>query len=235
MLCIGVSSIKDSITSDVMCELYSIIPKEKKLLAERFYYDNDRHRTVLAYALLFYLVKTNFGIDTFTLYYNEYGKPYISEYSDIYFNISHSGDWAVCGIADDEIGIDIEKINKTQNIDVLCGAAEHIFTEPEQIYLQSDSIHFYDRFFRMWTAKEAMVKCSGCGLSGALEYQLILKPDGELISENNNFQIRQINMFNDYSMSICMKKIETEINVLRIGIDEIIQSITHRTNGTSNC
>ena len=39
----------------------------------------------------------------------EKGKPFIVGVENVFFNISHSGDYVVCSVSDREIGIDIEK------------------------------------------------------------------------------------------------------------------------------
>ena len=60
------------------------------------------------------VIKKTFGIDltkqNFT--YTEHGKPYLSDYSDVHFNISHSGEYVVCSVSDKPVGVDIQKISK---------------------------------------------------------------------------------------------------------------------------
>ena len=44
----------------------------------------------------------------------EKGKPFIVGVENVFFNISHSGDYVVCSVSDREIGIDIEKRAKLE-------------------------------------------------------------------------------------------------------------------------
>ena len=54
------------------------------------------------------LLKHALGVDTLDIKKTPSGKPYID--GDIYFNISHSHEYAVCAVADVPVGIDIELI-----------------------------------------------------------------------------------------------------------------------------
>ncbi|MBR6523860.1 MAG: 4'-phosphopantetheinyl transferase superfamily protein [Clostridia bacterium] len=79
------------------------------------------------------------------------GKPYVD---GVYFNISHSGDKAVCAFGTSEIGVDIEKIRP------LC---ERLM---DKIALPSEraKISAAKQIVRLWTRKEALAKCVGEGL-----------------------------------------------------------------------
>ena len=82
------------------------------------------------------------------------GQPYI-EGSDMHISISHSGEYAVCAVSEKPVGIDIEKIRTVSDklIDRVC-------TEREREYVISD-----ERFFEVWTAKEAYFKKIGTGIT----------------------------------------------------------------------
>ena len=54
---------------------------------------------------------------------NAYGKPFLINAVEIHYNISHSGSYAACVVADLPVGIDIEQI-KSADITI----AEHFFT-----------------------------------------------------------------------------------------------------------
>ena len=90
------------------------------------------------------------------LRYGEYGKPYASGYPS--FNISHSGEWCVlaCGETDN-IGVDIEEMNE-KHLDV----APVVYTEAERDWMKTDPVQ---RFFRLWTWKESVMKATGMGMN----------------------------------------------------------------------
>ena len=43
---------------------------------------------------------------------NEHGKPYLTDKPEIYVNWSHSGDYVICAVADREVGIDLQKMDR---------------------------------------------------------------------------------------------------------------------------
>lgn len=81
--------------------------------------------------------------------YNENNKPYL-ENSNYYFNISHSKDYIVCVLSNNEIGIDIEKITYKENI------VNRFFNEKEKIKSTNSK-----EFTIIWTKKESYLKCLG--------------------------------------------------------------------------
>lgn len=93
----------------------------------------------------------------------EHGKPMLPKESGFYFNLSHSGDYALCAVSDREIGADIQRHEKYAD-----RLAERFFHPEELAYLKEakDSKRcFYD----IWCLKESCIKCTGRGLSTGLE------------------------------------------------------------------
>lgn len=96
--------------------------------------------------------------------YNEYGKPFLAgapPHCNLHFNLSHSGEYAVCAISDDEVGVDVEEVRE---IDLL--VAQRCFVERElaRIVNAQGQINL-DEFYCHWTAKESFIKAIGTGLS----------------------------------------------------------------------
>lgn len=96
--------------------------------------------------------------------YNLFGKP-ITEDDKLYFNISHSGAWVAVGIADKNIGIDIQKM-KSKSKD---------FTK----YVTGNENTSVLQFIKIWTIKESFIKWTGCGWSE-------LEPDTISVDFNTN-------------------------------------------------
>lgn len=99
------------------------------------------------------------------------GKPYI-ESCPIHFNISHSEDTVLCAFSQEEIGADIEKI-KPFSISIL----KRFFSQEEQKYTLGKDLNGYtpndcntpevlEKFYRIYTLKEAICKKSGIGIKG---------------------------------------------------------------------
>lgn len=88
-----------------------------------------------------------------------YGKPYLTEYPEIHFNISHSGGWAVCALASMPCGVDIQErrpIRSRRMVERTMNAREQ-----RQILEAEDGT---GEFIRLWTYKESCIKLSGEGL-----------------------------------------------------------------------
>lgn len=110
-------------------------------------------------ALIKNAIAQEFDIDkeNVTFKRTQKGKPY-TESVDVEFSISHSGDIVVCAVSDNPVGIDIEKIREV-NLNV----AKRLFTPDEQEYIFEKNSK--QRFFEVWTKKEAYVKLLGLGIT----------------------------------------------------------------------
>lgn len=100
--------------------------------------------------------------------YNEHGKPLLL-HQNMHFNMSHAGDYAVCGISDQPIGVDVEVITK------LDGKPEQIRRIVDRILTGSEQ-NFWNthgatgtQLLKIWTKKESYAKMKGIGLSIGLE------------------------------------------------------------------
>ena len=90
------------------------------------------------------------------------GKPYFPG-SDLHFSITHTKTTVFCAIADRQIGIDAEDLNRK----VSPTLAQKILSPAE--YAQYEQVPEADRneaLLRFWVLKEAEAKCSGLGLRG---------------------------------------------------------------------
>ena len=90
------------------------------------------------------------------------GKPYFPG-SDLHFSITHTKTTVFCAIADRQIGIDAEDLNRK----VSPTLAQKIHSPAE--FAQYEAVPEEDRneaLLRFWVLKEAEAKCSGLGLRG---------------------------------------------------------------------
>lgn len=122
--------------------------------------------------------------------YGGSGKPYLADYS-FQFNLSHSDAYVFCGVSEQEIGVDIQRIQSGEKLHL----AKRFFSAGECQILEDceDEETRNQMFFRMWTRKEAYGKLTGKGLADALGKDLwtegavegIVLPDA---SRENIFQ-----------------------------------------------
>ena len=90
------------------------------------------------------------------------GKPFFPG-SDLHFSITHTKTTVFCAIADTEIGIDAEDLNRK----VSPALAEKILSPTEFAQYQAvPDEEKNEALLRFWVLKEAEAKCSGLGLRG---------------------------------------------------------------------
>jgi len=94
----------------------------------------------------------------------ERGRPRLDGIEGIDFNVSHTNDAALVGIArGPRIGVDIERADREVNAD---GLARKFLTPAERATLAPlGADERRARFLRYWTCKEAMSKATGDGIS----------------------------------------------------------------------
>lgn len=92
-----------------------------------------------------------------TVKINQYGKPYIE--NDFHFNIAHSGNYVIISVSTNEpVGCDIEGIAEYNYLKL----GKVVFHKNEMNSLKSAD-NKQDKFFELWTKKEAFLKCIGTG------------------------------------------------------------------------
>lgn len=140
----------------------STLSEKEKECAQSYINLVSKHEFILGRFFLKYLIsrKVNQDFKTLSFFYTDKGKPILKDFSGIHFNLSHSSGLGIIGISSEEIGVDIEKINKSFSIfDVI----DTIFKPKEKKWILEKDTH--KRFFQLWTIKEAFLKCNGIGIT----------------------------------------------------------------------
>ena len=159
---------------------YKLLPENRKEKADKFIFDKDKKLSCGAYLLLKKLLEEE-NIDEPIIETEKDGKPYISNYEDVHFNMSQSNRMVACAISDREIGIDIEK--KDPLIDLKIADTFFINGEYQTVKKSEDSI---DEFFKYWVLKESYMKYTGLGF--------LLKTDSfEIIDDEDGFKVKNQN------------------------------------------
>ena len=104
---------------------------------------------------------------------------------EIHFSVSHTNETFGCVIAEQPIGFDLQV---TRSVQIL-RMARRYFTADEISYLEDsgeDASVLEERFFRLWTRKEAYAKLTGEGLTAVLEGAPVTGRD-DLVFTDMNF------------------------------------------------
>lgn len=88
------------------------------------------------------------------------GKPVFKERTDLYFNISHTANIVVVVMARKPIGIDIDG-----NRNFSDRMIDKFYSKKEAQWVYGNELRKSDRFFNIWTMKEAFSKMRGDGIA----------------------------------------------------------------------
>lgn len=150
---------KVSIDSKTFQFLLQFSPPEKRqrILSQRIKQNADN--MVVGGALVRHMLWEKFRIPAnASISYGEFGKPYLTDYSETHFSISHSGSFVACAVCDRPVGVDIQEIIAYQ-YDIAAKVCTH--KELQQIEASVDSAA---EFTKIWAMKEAKVKAMGSGI-----------------------------------------------------------------------
>ncbi|ALS61809.1 4'-phosphopantetheinyl transferase family protein [Pandoraea norimbergensis] len=160
---------------DGVCDsdAYRYLDAEELARAGRFRYDVDRYRFAMTRSVLRELLGEYTGVRPasvgFTL--GQYGRPELAtplgETPMLSFNVSHTGGDALIAVSRTRcVGIDIEvkqrALDWRELAPLVCTAAERAQIESLPPEAQRDA------FLRCWTAKEAILKTIGLGITEGL-------------------------------------------------------------------
>jgi len=90
---------------------------------------------------------------------NAWGKPFLKDHPDTYFNISHCSGGVALSISSCKTGIDVENIRAFSMT-----TARKVLSE-EELRIVVNSEQPERAFFKFWTLKECYTKALGTGLS----------------------------------------------------------------------
>jgi 4'-phosphopantetheinyl transferase len=142
---------------------------------ERARYEQARHRQyrelLLAGRLLLRCVLSAYGErrpEEWEIGIGPQGKPYVLNGPEgLAVNLSHTGGMAVVAAAAAAVGVDVEQTGR--RLDPLV-TGRPVFSAAEMAGLRSleDEAARRERFFRIWTVKESLVKAIGAGITSDL-------------------------------------------------------------------
>ena len=173
-------------------DCYALMSSEKKAHVDAFRFADDRKRSVCAELLARRMLSARCGVDEREIVFaaGSRGKPYAVNVN-AEFSVSHSGDYVLCAVGDRPTGADIEKMRAVDD-----RLVRYVCTDAEAQYVCSarSAREKEERFFTVWTAKEAYFKARGTGITG-LKSVCVL--DKEIRARTESFIFK-----NEYAVSI---------------------------------
>lgn len=133
---------------------------------------------------------------------NPWGKPFFPDAPTVHASVSHSGDWWVCALASQPVGVDLQRHQLRADPRAL---SRRFFHPREDRWLAQEAD---TRFFDLWSAKESWVKFMGRGF--------YLDPgEFSLVSPQGEFPVPPLGRCvllpapPDYSLCLCAQRVET--------------------------
>ena len=178
--------------------------KNNQVIVNDVMLDNGKQEINIIYVTIDELINSYDKSYNYKIATKENGKPYFVEHRDIYFNLSHSGEYAVCVIGNTENGIDIE--GKRENV---LKTARRFFSENEYNWVV-EGVNDKDkltRFLRLWTLKESYSKVTGKGIAYGIK-EALFTIDGERINfldveKEKKYRIYQ-SFINEYVITVIL-------------------------------
>lgn len=115
------------------------------------------------------MVAQNSERPTFT--YNQYGKPYLSNYKDLFINSSHCTKQSCLVISKHEVGIDVEVVDR------ITDKIMNLFLSQEELQKVKHYSNVKEAGCLYWTKKESYSKYLGTGIRGTLKKLLVDLPE----------------------------------------------------------
>src|SRR5262245_11549232 len=146
--------------------LSGFLNDDEQQRAQRFSFATGRRLFITAHALLHYSLSRLGHGPPRRFRASRHGKPELvalEEEASLRFNLSHSGDLAACAVSRSfDVGIDVEVVGEFR----FDGIVSSYFAPFEQALLANLlPDEKADRFYQLWTLKEAVVKAIGGGRS----------------------------------------------------------------------
>lgn len=144
-------------------DLKNYISFEEQERANKFHYDKNRETYITSHSILRLILAQRLNVNPLDISFQNgiNNKPGL-EGDPIYFNLTHTGEAFAFAVSRDlKVGIDLEEIN--QNIDIH-PITDSFFSIKEREYIFKSETETKNRFFLLWTRKEALLKLLGTGL-----------------------------------------------------------------------
>ncbi|WP_428356147.1 4'-phosphopantetheinyl transferase family protein [Methyloprofundus sp.] len=199
-----------------LADYLSLLDKDELAVAERFKFTELKQRYIISHGMLRQLLaeRANESATSLRIEKTEFGKPFLADYPDLSFNMSHSGDILAIAISDSQcqLGVDVE-CYKTRS--TLEGLVKKCFAPEEaEFWYSQDAVQRTQVFYQFWVKKEALVKAVGKGITLGLN-QCVVNPDDlnsflrvpELAGLATQWQIYPLDLSNqEFGATVCNKQ-----------------------------
>ena len=192
---------------------YSSVSKDRQDKIDFYRFEKDKKLSAGAYLLLKkLLLEENITNPLFKI--EKYGKAYISNFENVYFNLSHSGKMVLCAISDREVGVDIEYSDPKIDLNI---AKLYFYNGEYESIMNSQNPA--DEFFKYWVLKESYMKYTGLGMNLKLDsFEIKI---GDEIKLKNDDEGLKFNLFNVENYKIGIASHYEVSNLIEYDVTEL--------------
>jgi len=142
---------------------YGLLSKSEQTRANKYFHAKDRDLSIVSHAIKRVIISKLTNTPALSLVFekNALGKPSCTLENSTFFNISHSGKFAVVAFnLNKTIGVDIEfpRDNDYQSMADAC-------LNEKELHEYKNTNYSKQYFITRWTQKEALTKMNGSGLN----------------------------------------------------------------------
>ena len=144
-----------------------LLSEQRREQCLKFKHEQGRKTCAAVYLLLCEGLRKEYGITELPVFeYGEHGKPSIVGHPEIFFNMSHCREAAICVLSDVPVGVDVESIRSYSE-----SLARYTMSDAEMELIEKAERPDVE-FIRLWTLKEAVLKRSGEGIRNDMKHVL---------------------------------------------------------------
>ena len=175
---------------------YNLVSRNRQEKIDFYRFEKDKKLSAGAYLLLKKLL-SDANIKSPVFKTGKYGKAYISNFENIYFNLSHSSKIVLCAISDKEVGVDVEYIDPAIDLNI---AKNYFYNSEYESIMKSNEPSA--EFFKYWVLKESYMKYTGLGMNLELDsFEIIIKDRIRLKNDDENLRFNLLDI-NQYKIGI---------------------------------
>lgn len=226
MIKIYVADTKALSAEAVFRKYFLLMDEERKQKVRQCKREEDKKRSLLAGYLLQVAMREQTekksGLQenatplSLSYRYGENGKPYLKNYHDIFFSLSHSGAYVIAVFSDREIGADLQEQRSIKE-----GLADRFFsTKDRELYRKTKLLTAGEEaasFCRIWAVKEAYMKLTGEGMKQGLASTALIVDDcfkeiwetGIIRGKGGDAYFHMYDIIEGYSLAVCSNRQET--------------------------
>lgn len=222
---------------DLKSDLSQFLTSKELKKAQRFFKEIDRNRFIIYRSILKFILAAHTKLNVKNIYldYHFNKKPYLASHPWLFFNISHSEDFAAIAVSKKNVGLDIEYMSKDFNFTSLL---PDVFDDNQVLEIQN-AVDKKHAFYTSWTRKEAFVKALGKGIDEDFKY--IPSLDGQhtidfnLTKNSKSWQVYSFNLADHYLGAVASEALPTiSRNILLYNIPNNMENLLDMINQKNN-